>query len=145
MQIAIISEDNKIEIGTYAILFPQITFPLNGPTEDWKKENKIYDLIDYLEYDSKFEYLVQCEPYLTDKGMVCNVEIKRYTEEELIENINGTWDSIRQIRNQKLLECDWTVLPNTPTNKLVWITYRQALRDITKQHDPYNLIWPIKP
>jgi hypothetical protein len=26
-----------------------------------------------------------------------------------------------------------------------WRTYRQALRDITKQSDPSNLTWPTKP
>jgi hypothetical protein len=26
-----------------------------------------------------------------------------------------------------------------------WIAYRQALRDITDQQDPFNIIWPIKP
>jgi hypothetical protein len=27
-------------------------------------------------------------------------------------------------------------------DKTAWATYRQALRDITKQADPFNIAWP---
>jgi hypothetical protein len=26
-----------------------------------------------------------------------------------------------------------------------WLIYRQALRDITEQTDPFNIVWAIKP
>ena len=45
-----------------------------------------------------------------------------------------------------LKESDWVVLPHSPItgSKLEeWVTYRQALRDITKQESPYIL--PVKP
>ena len=36
--------------------------------------------------------------------------------------------------------------PSSYTDKLdAWKTYRQALRDITKQSDPDNITWPTKP
>jgi len=53
------------------------------------------------------------------------------------------WNTIRQERDQLLSKCDWTQLPDTSlVNKQAWITYRQALRDITLQPDPLNITWP---
>ena len=58
------------------------------------------------------------------------------------------WVQIRGLRDSKLLECDWTVLPDVPLTvekKAAWETYRQALRDITTQPDPFNITWPTPP
>ena len=58
------------------------------------------------------------------------------------------WVQIRGLRDSKLLECDWTVLPDVPLTaekKAEWETYRQALRDITTQPDPFNITWPTPP
>lgn len=61
-------------------------------------------------------------------------------------DINNVWNAVREIRDDKLLKCDWTQIPDSPkANQQVWLDYRQALRDITLQEDPYNLVWPIMP
>ena len=52
--------------------------------------------------------------------------------------------SIRQERTSLLAECDWMAMSDT-TMSDDWKTYRQALRDITTQTDPYNITWPTKP
>jgi len=56
-------------------------------------------------------------------------------------------DSAKNIRNVLLLESDWTQLPDvTLANRAEWVTYRQALRDITDQPGfPNNIIWPVSP
>ena len=68
----------------------------------------------------------------------------------------------QKIRNQRLFmlqDCDWTVGVDSPFNdakKAEWITYRQALRDITTHSNWPNLKipapdgsgdndWPVKP
>ena len=55
--------------------------------------------------------------------------------------------SVRDSRNTKLSECDWTQLSDSPeANKAAWATYRQALRDITKQAGfPWTIDWPVAP
>ena len=61
---------------------------------------------------------------------------------------NAAWDKIRAVRNQLLYACDWTQLPDAPLTaekKAEWTTYRQALRDITTQEDPFNISWPTEP
>jgi hypothetical protein len=57
------------------------------------------------------------------------------------------WASVRAQQRQKLYESDWTcsVTDYTPPNKEQWISYRQELRDVTKQTDPFRITWPIGP
>ena len=48
-------------------------------------------------------------------------------------------------RNKLLANSDWTQLPDVTTPK-GWVTYRQALRDITDQTGfPNKVIWPATP
>lgn len=37
---------------------------------------------------------------------------------------------VRQSRDQKLKDSDWTQVADSPVNKETWATYRQALRDL---------------
>ena len=55
------------------------------------------------------------------------------------------WDGIRARRDKLLSASDFTQLPDTPHNKHDWAVYRQALRDITNQPDPLNIVWPVPP
>jgi Phage tail assembly chaperone protein len=57
------------------------------------------------------------------------------------------WASVRAQQKQKLYESDWTcsVTDYEVPNKDQWIQYRQALRDVTKQTDPFNIEWPPVP
>lgn len=54
---------------------------------------------------------------------------------------------IREQRNQKLKDTDWTQLDDSPgQNKLAWATYRQALRDVPEQTGfPWEVQWPNEP
>lgn len=53
--------------------------------------------------------------------------------------------TLRYVRDQKIAETDWWVLPDrTPTQ--AQLAYRQALRDITETYSSLaEVIWPIKP
>jgi hypothetical protein len=57
--------------------------------------------------------------------------------------------SVRASRDEKLKDCDWTQLDDTPlsnTVKTTWATYRQALRDIPAQSGfPWTITWPETP
>lgn len=56
------------------------------------------------------------------------------------------WDVVRKERGNRLIASDWTQLPDVPlATKEVWASYRQALRDITEQPDPFNITWPAVP
>lgn len=58
---------------------------------------------------------------------------------------NIMWGEIRRMRNARLSACDWTQLPDAPVDTAAWEVYRQALRDITLQSDPFNIVWPEPP
>lgn len=58
------------------------------------------------------------------------------------------WKLIRGLRDQKLQDCDWTQLPDVPLSaelRAEWVAYRQELRDVTNQPDPFHIIWPVPP
>ena len=54
--------------------------------------------------------------------------------------------SVRDSRNTKLTESDWTQVADAPVDKAAWATYRQALRDVTAQTGfPWTIDWPVAP
>jgi hypothetical protein len=54
--------------------------------------------------------------------------------------------AIRKQRDEKLAECDWTQVEDSPADKTAWSTYRQALRDVTAQSGfPWTVEWPDAP
>lgn len=55
------------------------------------------------------------------------------------------WREVRRERNKLLLASDYTQLADVTIDKEAWATYRQALRDVTTQQDPFNIIWPFAP
>lgn len=68
------------------------------------------------------------------------------TTKEITERTASKADSVREERNQKLSDCDWTQLTDSPVDKQVWENYRQELRDITQQSGfPWEVVWPTKP
>ena len=62
--------------------------------------------------------------------------------------------SVRAERDRKLAECDWVTIKAIDASMdglgiqlpQVWMDYRQALRDVTKQAGfPWNVTWPVQP
>jgi hypothetical protein len=96
---------------------------------------------------------------------IFNEEVVRREEAErvrleLIEASKDYWQILRDIRDYKLLQCDWTQLPNAPLSeekKQKWEVYRQQLRDLANNiADPKPLVnayetgevhpdWPVPP
>ena len=56
------------------------------------------------------------------------------------------WSFIRVKRDELLTKSDYTQFPDVIlSNKQAWMDYRQALRDVTTQTDPFNIVWPVAP
>tara|TARA_B100000900_G_C20550134_1_gene704384 strand:- start:509 stop:850 length:342 start_codon:yes stop_codon:yes gene_type:complete len=55
--------------------------------------------------------------------------------------------ALREMRNKKLAETDWSQGADVPDAiKNAYTAYRQTLRDITKTHNnPRTVVWPDKP
>mgnify|MGYP003121245256 FL=1 len=58
------------------------------------------------------------------------------------------WFDVRQLRNLELQQSDYITSIASETGvgiSTAWKNYRQELRDITKQPDVNNLVWPTHP
>ena len=74
--------------------------------------------------------------------------VTQASAEEVSQRITAQWSAVREERNRKLYACDWTQLADSPLSaelKAEWATYRQALRDVTQQADPFSIVWPAEP
>ena len=122
--------------------FPNTSFGDRGPTLDWIADQGYYVITVWKPYNHATEKLVPATPHLYE-GMCCTVDVEPKTEQELKERIKNEWTAIRQQRNRLLSESDWTQLADSPADKYKWAVYRQELRDITIQEDPFSIVWPV--
>jgi hypothetical protein len=54
--------------------------------------------------------------------------------------------NVRNDRNNRLSESDWTQVEDSQVDKAAWATYRQALRDVPTQAGfPWDVAWPTQP
>jgi hypothetical protein len=90
--------------------------------------------------------IIEGTPILIDGNYYQNWIQTDATQSEIDQRLDDKWFEVREIRNQLLVECDWTQLGDvSQTIKDVWTTYRQQLRDVTNQPNPFNIEWPVKP
>lgn len=85
-------------------------------------------------------------PQLVDGSYVQIWDEVDATQSEIDTKLEDRWEVIRILRNELLLECDWTQLADIPAEtKELWQIYRQELRNITLQTNPFLIVWPVKP
>ena len=87
-------------------------------------------------------------PELIDGIWTQNWTIIDATQEEIDQRLSIKWQEVRDERNGKLNSSDWTQLPDSPLTeeqKNAWRQYRQELRDITNQANPFEVIYPVQP
>lgn len=93
MNIAKIENDNII-VGNYKELFPNTSFPITGPNDDFYTENNCLKVKVFKEHDRVTQMLVGCDPY-EENGIVYTVRVEAKPQEEtiIIDSCNGA-DSI---------------------------------------------------
>ena len=66
---------------------------------------------------------------------------------KLAQKTADQWTSVRAQQRDLLYKSDWTcsVTDYEVPNKSEWVQYRAQLRDVTKQSDPFNIVWPSPP
>jgi len=71
------------------------------------------------------------------------------TDEEQAEHDVQSRAAVRQHRDALLTKTDWMVIQSAETGislAVEWVTYRQALRDISSQAEfPREITWPTEP
>jgi len=61
---------------------------------------------------------------------------------------DAEWVAVRLKRDKLLADTDWRVARSAETGAPLsqeWVAYRQALRDITGQRNPFLIVWPETP
>lgn len=82
---------------------------------------------------------------LIDGVWTQNYIVTDLSADESAAKVGAQWNVIRAERNKLLVESDWTQLPDAPVDAAAWATYRQALRDVTTQANPFAIVWPQGP
>ena len=112
------------------------------------------------QYDKTKYNLIECDAIYNIHYIENNIAIKippkpnnyfvfDYSIKKWIPNNVSAINEILNVRQQNLVACDWTQIPNGPLTEQqqqAWAVYRQELRDITTQSGyPFNVIWPTPP
>lgn len=146
MKIAIIDGSTVKQTGEHKVLFPNTSFSRLGPTDSFLTENNAKKVVD-VTYNSATQKLNSVTAFI-DGDYVKEYEVVNLTADEKTAVDNIHWNKIREERTQKLKDSDWTQTSDSPlsnSKKTEWQTYRQALRDITTQSDPFNITWATEP
>lgn len=127
---------------------PQVSFPATIPA-DTLAEYDVYEVtatqqpvVDHT------QRVTEGTPALVDGVWTQTWVVTDLSEAELAEVVEAQWTRVRKDRNRLLADCDWTQLTDAPVSDMEeqqWASYRQALRDITTQSDPFNIQWPVPP
>jgi len=146
MKIAIIDGSTVKQTGEHKVLFPNTSFSRLGPTDSFLTENNAKKVVD-VTYNSATQKLNSVTAFI-DGDYVKEYEVVDLTTDEKTAVDNIHWNKIREERTEKLKDSDWTQTSDSPlsnSKKTEWQTYRQALRDITTQSDPFNITWATEP
>jgi len=89
MDIAKIDNGN-ITVGDYRYLFPNTSFPVTGPNDDFYTENGCLKVSVFKEHDRASQMLVGCDPYIeNDVVYTVRVEARPQQEEIIVASDNG--------------------------------------------------------
>lgn len=159
MRLTIISSDKTICIDGQCIsgIEQDLSWiPTNIHALQW------YDTYGEVEYNDgspneKIEELGIYQQAVIDyQNEIQRLENEKIAKEAALEAARNYWDELRIMRDKLLSMSDWTQIPDAPlteTQKIVWQTYRQQLRDLPENiQDPKPLVlnsshsdWPISP
>ena len=124
---------------------PQTSFPAK-PTDALLAEYNVFPVerTDIPAVDYK-QAVTEADPQQVNGKWVQAWTVTDRTVEEIAQIEADQWTNVRSERNTKLAACDWTQLPDAPVDSTAWAAYRQALRDITNQSNPFAITWPQEP
>jgi hypothetical protein len=123
-----------------------ISFP-SDLTNEILVEYNVYNVVYTPKPNDYTKTITEGVPTLIGETYYQNWESVDASETEIENRIQQKWAEVREHRNELLKECDWTVLPDSPVGDTLndWILYRQELRNVTNQSNPFNIIWPTQP
>lgn len=83
-------DNGSITVGDYRYLFPDTSFPVTGPNDDFYTENSCLKVSVFKEHDRASQMLVGCDPYIeNDVVYTVRVEARPQQEEIIVASDNG--------------------------------------------------------
>ena len=143
MNYAIINGTTVKSTGTIQQLFPNTSFSIAGVNADFLTANNVVELVENLSFTTPTQKLSIVDAYV-DSGKAYSVKVESTTSEEQTTLTNQQWSSIRLQRDNLLKNTDWRASSDLTLSD-DWKNYRQALRDVPTQSDPFNITWPTAP
>lgn len=144
MLIAKIDGDN-ISVADYQSLYPNTSFPADGPTDAWLQENGCMKVNVWLPHDRDTEKLVPAAPYIQG-DWVCTVQVEPLSQDEIDQRQASAKAQVKAAAEQRLKETDWTQMPDVDlVNKSDFTAYRAAVRAIVLNPPVEVSEWPVKP
>lgn len=139
----ILYKDGAVE--DHKVLFPNVSFPASGPSDEFLAENNAYKVNNFKPHDQRTQKLVGCTPYI-EEGWAYTVEVVDKTQEDLDAETQSQAARVRADRNRRLSDTDWTQVLDAPVDRAAWATYRDELRNVPEQEGfPWEVQWPLKP
>lgn len=86
MLIAKVENDQVLDVADYRAMFPDTSFGVNGPDDQFLADNGCLRVTLWKPYDASTEKLVAVAPYIED-GQVFTIEVEPKTQEELDADI----------------------------------------------------------
>lgn len=128
---------------------PNTSFPISMSEEELA-EWDVYAIKETAEPSHDYKKTTkEGTPVLDEDGSwIQTWEITDLPAHEIYDLHMEQWDVVRTERDLKLTETDWVVIKALESGTPVppeWVAYRQALRNITEQTDPFDIIWPELP
>jgi hypothetical protein len=126
---------------------PNVSFPLSI-TNDILADFNVYPVNPIecgTDYTKNYE---EGTPILSDSSYIQVWNETDASAEEISTKIEEKWLEVRELRDNLLSQSDWTQFQDSPitgSSLTEWQTYRQSLRDITSQSNPFSLSWPARP
>ena len=117
------------QVAHYKEVFPNVSFPASGPSDEFLASAGAYKVSMFLPYDRATQKLVPCDPVING-SFAYVVEVVDKTEEEIAADVASKSAQLRAARDRALSASDWTQVADAPVDQVAWATYRQALRDL---------------
>jgi len=126
---------------------PNVSFPsiIDDPTRSR------YSMLPIQKVETQVDYTKNISenlPELIEGVWTQSWSITDATQQEIDQRLSIGWVGVREERNGMLNSSDWTQLADSPLaeeQKNAWRQYRQELRDITNQANPFEVIYPVQP
>lgn len=132
------------QIAHYKQMFPNVSFPANGPTDEWLTAQGAVKVSVFRPHDRDTQKLVSCDPVI-ENGFAYIVEVADKTDAEIASDNASKAAKVRAERDRKLAATDWRFRSDMNPSQ-DWIDYCQDLRDIPEQDGfPNEVVWPVSP